>query len=564
MIGNPYKGRGFKGLLRYLHEGRKGEENPHRVIWSEARNLPDNDPMVVAGIMQATAELSRRVKKPVYHLPISWPPDEQPSKEVQMQVAETLIADLGLSEHQHLIVAHDDGDCPHIHVVVNTVHPESGRAWNPWRDVYRIMESLERQEKELGLRIVDRPDLEELRKGEKDPDRKKKASREEKLRAEREGDTPLVKWSETEIRRIRSDITSHFKDATSWADLEARLDAHGLHLRRAGQGFRITDGEHFMTLSKVGKHARQDRLENRFQESWEDYEIDRDLTREVADQLEPPDAERPESILDELEQDDDRQKAQAKAESEARVKHALLAANRYAYFRDREKRATEAAQRHTKDRRAIRRVQWIKERVAEDIGKANREFEDVCSHLYRNPKAAWSEIDRRLKAGESFDEIDLDTVGKKKGWKFLGFRSKGRKEANEAAKSMPRAHRKLERLRNQWEINQHDELELHARLGASEADYNEAIAQIGHREQRRKRGIELWRERQSIVSQLTEEEIWRSDLAEDEKEQLARAWEETLNSERRKASKGLRNETVRDYYEILHERTMQDDDELER
>jgi hypothetical protein len=346
MIGNPYKGRGFKGLLKYLHEGRRGEENPHRVIWSEARNLPSTDPMVVAGVMRATAELSRGVKKPVYHLPISWPPEEQPPKEVQMQVADTLLADLGLSEHEQLIVAHDDGDCPHIHIVVNRVHPESGRAWNPWRDVYRIMESLERQEKELGFRIVDRPDLEELRKGEKDPDRKKKASREEKLRADREGDKPVAKWSETEMRRIRSDITSHFKDATSWVDLEARLEAHGLHLKRAGQGFRITDGEHFMTLSKVGKHARQDRLENRFQETWEDYEIDRDLAREVADQLEPPNAERPESILDELEQDDDRQKARARAESEARVKHALLAANRYAYFRDREKRATEAAQRH--------------------------------------------------------------------------------------------------------------------------------------------------------------------------------------------------------------------------
>lgn len=98
----------------------------------------------------------------------------------------------------------------------------------------------------------------------------------------------------------------------------------------------------------------------------------------------------------------------------------------------------------------------------------------------------------------------------------------------------------------------------------SEAEYNEAIAQIGHREQRRKRGMELWRERQSIVTQLTEEEIWRSDLAEDEKEQLARAWEETLDSERRRASRGLRNETVRDYYEILHERTREDEEEFER
>jgi len=47
------------------------------------------------------------------------------------------------------------------------------------------------------------------------------------------------------------------------------------------------------------------------------------------------------------------------------------------------------------------------------IGKANREFFDVCSLLYRNPKAAWSEIDRRLKTGGRFEDIDLETVGKK-------------------------------------------------------------------------------------------------------------------------------------------------------
>ncbi|MFV1589918.1 relaxase/mobilization nuclease domain-containing protein [Phaeobacter sp. JH20_39] len=564
MIGNPYKGKGFKGLLQYLHYGRKGEENPHRVVWSEARNLPSTDPRVVAGIMRATTELSRGAKRPVYHLPISWPPEEQPPKEVQMQVAEQLIADLGLSEHQHLIVAHDDGDCPHIHIVVNTVHPESGRVWNAWRDVYRIMESLERQEQELGLRIVDRPDLDEWRKGEKDPDRKKDPSRGEKLRAAREDDAPLAKWSETEMRRIRADITNHFKDATSWAELEAKLEAHGLHMRRAGQGFRITDGEYFMTLSKVGKHARQDRLEARFQETWEAYEIDRDIDRDVADQLEPPDAERPDSILDELAQDADRQEAQVKAEANARVKHALLAANRYAYFRSQENQAKEAAQRHAKDRRAIRRVQWIKERVADDIGKGNAEFEEVCSQLYRNPRAAWAEIDRRLKAGESFDEIDLDTVGKKKGWKFLGFRSKGRKEANEAARALPRAHRKLERLRNQWEITQHDEMELHARLGASETAYNDAVVQIGERDDRRKRGLELWRERQRAVSQLTEREIWQSDLVEDEKEHLAKAWEETLDSERRRETKGQRNETMRDYYKILYERTRNEEKSRER
>ena len=564
MIGNPYKGRAFKGLLKYLHEGRKGEENPDRVIWSEARNLSTTDPMVVAGVMVATAKQSRRVKKPVYHLPISWPPEEQPPKEVQMQVAETLLDDLGLSEHQQLIVAHDDGRCPHIHIVVNTVHPETGRAWNPWQDVPRIMESLERQERELGFQIVDRPDLEEWRTGEKDPDRKKNATREEKLRAEREGDTPLAKWSENQMRGVRGRITAHFRDATSWLDLETRLGEHGLELRRAGQGFRITDGKHYMTLSKVGKHARQERLEDRFEEAWDDYEIERDLNRDLAAQLEPKDFDYAQTAEERREQATELREARAKAKSEANLKNALLAANRYAYFKGQENRAKEAAQQHIKNARAIRRVQWIKERLGEDIGKANGEFDAVCSKLYRNPKAAWAEIERRIEAGQDVDEIDLDTVGKKRGWKFFGYRSQGRKHANEVAKSLPRAHRKLERLRNRWEVNEHSELELHARLGASEDEYNEAVAALGSREERRKRGMALWRERQNVVGEIDERDIWQSELREEEKEQLARAWEETLEAKRRIEAKGLRNDTMLDYYEMLYQRTQQDDNELER
>jgi len=74
-----------------------------------------------------------------------------------------------------------------------------------------------------------------------------------------------------------------------------------------------TSHKHFMTLSMIGKHADQDRLENRLQEAWEDYEIDRDVVRDVADLLEPPDYERPEAILDELDQRAERQEAHVRA-----------------------------------------------------------------------------------------------------------------------------------------------------------------------------------------------------------------------------------------------------------
>lgn len=533
MIGNPYKGASFKGLIRYLYEGRKGEENPHRVIWSETRNLGSSKPMVVANIMRATTELSRGTKKPVYHLPISWPPEEQPTREVQMQVAEQLIADLGLSEHQHLIVAHDDGDCPHIHIVVNTVHPETGRVWNAWRDVYRIMESLQRQERELGLRIVDRPDLDEHRAGKKNPDRQKDPSRGEKLRAAREGDAPLAKWSETEMRRIRADITAHFKEATSWAELEARLEAHGLELRPAGQGFRITDGAHFMTLSKVGKHARQDRLEARFQETWEDYDINRDIDRELSDQLEPPDAERPDSILEELALEAERQKAQKKAETDARVKRAFAMTESYAYFRSKEKEAADEEKKLTGNQRALRQNQFIAERIEADIAQASDNMDSIFGQLYRNPKTARAALERRIQAGETFEDIDLTEIGKKRGWRLLGFRTKARKEANAALAELPRTHRRLASLMNQKERHDHEGLTLQAKIGASEDAYARAIEVVGDRDTRNARRLGLWGDMRDAMRDVTDAHIREADLPEEQRDYLLDAWRQVQESERK-------------------------------
>lgn len=541
MIGNPYKGKNFRGLLRYLHEGRQGEENPHRVVWSEARNLPGTDPSMVAGIMKATTSLAQRASRPVYHLPISWPPDEQPPKEVQIQVAETLLEDLGLSEHQHLIVAHDDGDCPHIHVVVNTVHPETGRVWNAWRDVYRIMESLERQERELGLRIVDRPDLEEHRTGKKDPDRQKNPTRGERLRAKREGDTPLAKWSEIKMREIRTGIRDHFRDATSWAELEARLARHNLSLQQAGQGFRITDGKHFMTLSKIGKHARQDRLENRFQQTWEDYEIDREVTPAEVDQLEPPD-----SIVEELKQRKARQQAQTRAEATARVKHALTATNRYAWFRAKEKEAADLGAKLIVDRRALRQNEFVARKIDADIAVADEDVDGILTQLYRNPRAARGALDRRLAAGESLDEIDLSTIGKKRGWNLLGFRTKARREANAALGRLPRAHQRLSRLMNQKEVSDHDRLTLHAKIGASEEAFERARQTIGDRDGRNERRLAHWREMRDAMRQVTQDDIHAADLPEDHRDHLLSAWEQVLQSERQAERSRVRREMERE------------------
>jgi hypothetical protein len=336
MIGNPYKGKNFRGLLRYLHEGRQGEENPHRVVWSEARNLPSTDPSMVAGIMKATTSLAQRASRPVYHLPISWPPDEQPPREVQIQVAETLLEDLGLSEHQHLIVAHDDGDCPHT------------------------------------------------------------------------------------------------------------------------------------------------------------------------------------------------------------------ATNRYAWFRAKEKEAADLGAKLIVDRRALRQNEFIARKIDADIAAADEDVDGILTRLYRNPRAARGALDRRLAAGESLDEIDLNTIGKKRGWNLLGFRTKARREANAALGRLPRAHQRLSRLMNQKEVSDHDRLTLHAKIGASEEAFDRARQTIGDRDGRNERRLAHWREMRDAMQKITQGDIRASDVPEDHKDHLLSAWEQVLQSERQTERGRVRRQMERE------------------
>src|ERR1041385_2877856 len=69
-------------------------------------------------------------------------------------VANRVLADLGLSEHQALLVAHWDREHPHVHIMVNRVHPVTGRAWDRWQDQPRIQQTLRILEREFGLREV--------------------------------------------------------------------------------------------------------------------------------------------------------------------------------------------------------------------------------------------------------------------------------------------------------------------------------------------------------------------------------------------------------------------------
>ncbi len=160
-------GRSFGGVADYcLHDQREaGElapESSERVEWVETRNLATDRGERAARIMAATAEAAvelkrlsgvaatgRKLEKPVCHYSLNWAKDEKPDRGEMMGAVEGSLKALGMEGHQALIVAHGDGQ-PHVHVIVNRVDPESGKAAGLSRSKLKLSKWAEGYEREQG------------------------------------------------------------------------------------------------------------------------------------------------------------------------------------------------------------------------------------------------------------------------------------------------------------------------------------------------------------------------------------------------------------------------------
>lgn len=247
MIGRVFgKGFSFKGPLLYAERGPLDSLNPDRVDWIYSRNLPTEDPETAARIMAATARGAHSSQAPVYHFAISFDPGDPVNREMMMQVADRTLAALRLDDHQVVIVAHRDRPHPHMHVVVNRVHPETCKVWSTWYDYPRIERSLREQELELGLRVT--------------PGHLAKVPGSPELRPK-----PRLQRGDAEFLR---DVTERagpiLKRADTWAELERDLAEEGLAIRVNHGGMCVTDGKSQVKASAVGREYSRKNLEKRF------------------------------------------------------------------------------------------------------------------------------------------------------------------------------------------------------------------------------------------------------------------------------------------------------------
>lgn len=131
-------GKSFKGLAAYLLHDAARAATAERVDWVESINLDGADPETAWRLMAKTAlnadalkaaagiKKGRKAVNTVFHLALTFNPDDNPSAELQRLAVQGALKAIGLDAYQALAVAHRDKDHAHVHVMVNLIHPETG------------------------------------------------------------------------------------------------------------------------------------------------------------------------------------------------------------------------------------------------------------------------------------------------------------------------------------------------------------------------------------------------------------------------------------------------------
>ena len=229
-----------------------------RVGWTETLNLDTDNPRQAARRMAATASYSqelkrqagiapggRRLEKPVCHYTLSWKEGEKPGKAERLKAVQESLEALKMSDRQAVVVSHKDGKCAHVHVVVNRVSWEDGRAAKLSRSRAALSKWAERWERERG-RVQCKQRVRnnrERRKGRSVYDRESR-DRDQKMRRGRSRKRVYLKRF-----KMRDGRTEH----------EARYVAR----------FRVVERQQAESASRLSKEVRADLMARQRQE-WSD------------------------------------------------------------------------------------------------------------------------------------------------------------------------------------------------------------------------------------------------------------------------------------------------------
>lgn len=227
--------------------------------------------------MQLTAgQLNPAVRKPDYHIVLTWHAGEKVSCKEMLDAGVRFMEKIGAAEHQALLAVHDNTRQRHLHIVLNRVHPWTGKALPLWRDYERGELACREIELEMGftpdrgrfdaaiedgkVMLQPKPAAHWKRKtaaraaGLRSSSRATRGSaRDRGLPLLRDGfaETPLK--NEGAVQALRKKIVQ----ADTWADVQVACRTAGLiyEVHRSGGRLRSLSHGHHMAASEIGTEA---------------------------------------------------------------------------------------------------------------------------------------------------------------------------------------------------------------------------------------------------------------------------------------------------------------------
>lgn len=237
----------IKQLAQYIVDQKNDGE---KVLYQGVTNCQSEDPLWALIEIQATQDNNTRTKGDKnYHLVVSFPEGEKPTKEQLTDIEQELCKFIGLGDHQRISAAHTDTDNLHLHIAINKIHPKSLRMIEPYYDHYRLSEACEILEQKHGL-LVDNHALPNQAAD-------RKAIPLDEMRAG--GQVPLADW-------LRDRVS--LDGVKDWQSLHKRLAQVGVEVKPKGAGFVFQDKNSGLTVkaSAVSRNLSGGKLVDLFGE----------------------------------------------------------------------------------------------------------------------------------------------------------------------------------------------------------------------------------------------------------------------------------------------------------
>lgn len=209
-------------ILDAEHQGEK-------VAWARVTNCASTDAgWAVKEIIATQGRNTRSRRDKGYHLVVSFPEGERPTREQVEDIEYRLCEAIGLEAHQRVSAVHQNTDNWHLHVAISTVHPATFRNVAPFQDHFRLQEACAELELRHGLTVDNHTT-------QRDAAKERRNGRAEDVEA-RQGGPSFLAW----VRQEAAPALMEAREAgQGWQALHKTAAAHGLTLKLRGAGLVI-------------------------------------------------------------------------------------------------------------------------------------------------------------------------------------------------------------------------------------------------------------------------------------------------------------------------------------